>query len=239
MTPSPVPTSLRSLPAGYRAMVIGASGGIGAAFVAALRADPRCADVLALHRRSSPPVDFDRDESVGAAAQVLAEQRFQLVINAAGVLHGDGFMPERRLSDLNPTQMMATFRANTFGPALVIRSFAPLLDRERGVMALLSAKVGSIEDNQLGGWTSYRASKAALNMIVKTAAIELKRTMPKVVLVALHPGTVSTALSAPFRAAQTGRPPALAVAEMLAVLDRLGPGDSGNFLGYDGRRLPW
>lgn len=232
-------TTLGSFPEGYRALVIGASGGIGAAFVATLRADPRCADVLALHRRSPVPIDFDDEASIGAAARALAGQRFGLVVNAAGVLHVAGFKPEKRLGDLNERQLLATFRVNTFGPALVLRHFAPLLDPRRAVLALLSAKVGSIGDNRLGGWYGYRASKAALNMIVKTAAVELARSMPNVVLVALHPGTVDTALSAPFRGAEIGRPPPLAAAQMLAVLDGLVPADSGSFVSYDGARLPW
>lgn len=231
--------TMDSLPEGFRALVIGASGGIGSAFVDALRADPRCGGVDALHRRSIPPIDFADEDSIAAAAQAFADRRFHLVINAAGVLHRDGFMPEKKLADVNQAQLAATFQANTFGPALLIRHFAPRLDRQRGVMAMLSAKVGSIGDNRLGGWLSYRASKAALNMVVKTAAIELARTAPNAVLVALHPGTVDTALSAPFRGAQIGRSPALAAAQMLAVLDGLTPADSGAFVAYDGERLPW
>ena len=105
------------------------------------------------------------------------------------------FLPEKKLASLHYAQLEATFRANTFGPALVLRHFTPLLDRERAIMALLSAKVGSIGDNRLGGWYSYRASKAAMNMMVKTAAIEVARTQPNSVLVALHPGTVNSRLS--------------------------------------------
>jgi NAD(P)-dependent dehydrogenase (short-subunit alcohol dehydrogenase family) len=107
------------------------------------------------------------------------------------------------------------------------------------VFASLSAKVGSIGDNRLGGWYSYRASKAALNMVVKTAAIELRRTHPGAVLAALHPGTVSSALSRPFRGDEIGRDPAAATADMLAALDALGTEDSGGFIAYDSQRLPW
>jgi NAD(P)-dependent dehydrogenase (short-subunit alcohol dehydrogenase family) len=106
-------------------------------------------------------------------------------------------------------------------------------------MALLSAKVGSIGDNRLGGWYSYRASKAALNMMVRTAAIEMHRTHPGAVLAAVHPGTVASALSRPFRGDEIGREPALAAAQMLAALDALQPEDSGSFVAYDGQRLPW
>ena len=237
--PSPMTQTLHSLAAGYRALVIGASGGIGSAFVHALCNDPRCGHVEALHRRSRLPIDFDDEASIATAARALADQRFALIINAAGLLHTHGFMPEKKLGDLNEPQLLATFHANTFGPALVLRHFAPLLQRERGLMAMLSAKVGSIGDNRLGGWYGYRASKAALNMIVKTAAIELQRSAPNAVLVALHPGTVDTALSAPFRGHEIGRPAPLAAAQMLGVLDGLAPADSGSFVSYDGTRLLW
>lgn len=229
-----------SLPDGYRAIVIGASGGIGRAMVDHLEADARCGGVHALHRHSPIPIDFDDEASIGAAATDLqASGPFHLVVNAAGVLHAPGFKPEKRLADLHYAQLKETFRVNTFGPALVVRHFAPLLADDRSIMALLSAKVGSIEDNRLGGWYSYRASKAALNMIVRTAAIELARAKPATVIVALHPGTVATRLSRPFRGDAIGRPADVAAAEMLAVLDALQSPDSGSFVTYDGRRLPW
>ena len=228
------------MPDGYRALVIGASGAIGAALLQHLAADGRCGLALGLHRQSQPAVDFDNEASVGQAAAALAPQGpFHLIVNAAGVLHSDGRMPEKKLGDLGYAQLEATFRANTFGPALVLRHFSPLLDRQRAVLAVLSAKVGSIGDNRLGGWYSYRASKAALNMLVKTAAIELRRSQPQAVLVALHPGTVASGLSRPFKGEQIGRAPDLAAAEMLQALDALGPADSGTFVAYDGQRLPW
>ena len=174
-----------------------------------------------------------------AADALRAGGTFHLIIHAAGVLHGPGFMPEKKLGDLNYAQLEATLRANTLGPALVLRHFVPLLDRQRGVLALLSAKVGSIGDNRLGGWYSYRASKAALNMLVKTAAIEVARSHPQAVLISLHPGTVNTALSQPFRGAQIGRAPHEAAADMLRVLDRLTPYESGGFFSYTGEPLPW
>ena len=148
-------------------------------------------------------------------------------------------MPEKKLSDLNYAQLMDTFRINTFGPAMVLRHFTPLLDPERSAMALISAKVGSIEDNRLGGWYSYRASKAALNMLIKTAAIEVKRSKPQAVLVSLHPGTVNSKLSQPFRGAEIGRPAADAAQDMLRVINQLKPADTGSFYAYDGKPLPW
>jgi NAD(P)-dependent dehydrogenase (short-subunit alcohol dehydrogenase family) len=229
---------MQSLPAGYRALVLGASGGLGAAFVALLQADPRCAEVLALHRRSPVPMDFDDEASIAAAAASVGGP-LHLLINAAGLLHTPGFMPEKQLGDLNADQMLQTLRVNTVGPALLMRHFVPLLAPGRSLLAMLSAKVGSIGDNRLGGWYSYRASKAALNMLVKTAAIEVRRRQPGAVLVTLHPGTVNTGLSRPFRGEQIGRPADQAAAEMLGVLDGLGPDDSGAFVSYSGERLPW
>lgn len=231
---------MSSLPDQFHALVIGASGTIGAAFVDLLATDPRCGAVTGLQRQRAPYLDFaDEDSVAGAAAELAAGPRFHLIINAAGLLHSEAFMPEKRLADLSYAQMQATFQANTFGPALVLRHFVPLLDRERAIMVMLSAKVGSIGDNRLGGWYSYRASKAALNMLIKTAAIEVARSQQNSVLVALHPGTVNSPLSRPFRGETIGRAAQVAAAEMLGVLDTLTPADSGAFRSYDGAQLPW
>lgn len=237
---SPQRLSLESLPEHYRALVVGSSGAIGSAFVQHLRADPRCAHVAELSRSSEPKLDFDDETSVVAAAQALqAQGPFHLIVNAAGMLHSALGLPEKRLAQLNYAQLTETFRTNTLGPALLLAHFTPLLARERAVFALLSAKVGSIADNRLGGWYGYRASKAALNMLVKTAAIEVARKQAHAVLVALHPGTVDSALSAPFRGADIGRTPQEATADMLRVLNGLQPADSGGFFSYNGQALPW
>ncbi len=231
---------MQSFPTGFRALVIGASGSIGAAFCSLLSQDPLCAQVVGLHRQSQPPIDFDDEASIAAAAAQLATSgKFHLIITATGVLHTGQFSPEKRLADLSYAQMEQTFRTNTLGPAMVLRHFAPLLDAQRGVLAVLSAKVGSIEDNRLGGWYSYRASKAALNMLLKTAAIEVKRSNPQAVLVALHPGTVNSQLSKPFRGEQIGRSAQVAAQDMLAVLCALSANDSGRFFSYDAKPLPW
>jgi len=231
---------MTSLPDGCRAVVVGASGGIGRAFVTRLQSDPRVGSVEALHRASAVPIDFDDEPSIEAAARALAEGGpVHLLINAVGVLHTDAFMPDKKFADLDYARLTASFRVNAFGPALLLRHFAPLLARDRSIVALLSAKVGSIGDDRLGGWTAYRASKAALNMIVKNAAIEFARSRPGAIVVALHPGTVDTALSRPFGGERIGRAPDVAAAEMLAVLDGLTATDSGSFVAYDGARLPW
>jgi NAD(P)-dependent dehydrogenase (short-subunit alcohol dehydrogenase family) len=162
--------TLHSLPEGYRALVIGARGAIGAALLDLLRADPRCATALGLHRQSDPALDLLDEAGVAAAARQLTELGpFQLIVNAAGRLHGPGLMPEKKLGDLRLESLQAIFAANTFGPALLLHHFTPLLDRHCGRLAMLSAKVGSIGDNRLGGWYGYRASKAALNMLIRTA----------------------------------------------------------------------
>lgn len=231
---------LQNLRPGFRALVVGGFGGIGAAFVDHLSALPACAEVMALGRSSSPPIDFDREETIASAALAMADRApFDLIVVATGLLHGDGFMPEKKLSQLNYEQMEACFRINAMGPALVVSHFSGLLASERAVMAVLSAKVGSIEDNRLGGWYSYRASKAALNMLLKTAAIEIKRTRPGAALVALHPGTVNTPLSRPFRGAEIGRSPADAVQDLMRVILSVEPHQSGTFIAYDGQSIPW
>ena len=231
--------TMASLGDGYRALVIGASGALGTAFCEQLEQDPRCAGVRALGRRTVPALDLERPETIaGAATELAAEAPYQLIIHAAGLLHRDAIKPEKSFSAIEPEALQAVFQVNTLGPALVLRHFLPLLDPQ-GVMAMLSAKVGSIGDNRLGGWYAYRASKAALNMLIKTAAIELARTRPQSRLLSLHPGTVVSALSQPFRGASSARPADVAADQLLTLIDQLTPADSGHFFAYDGERLPW
>lgn len=220
-----------------KALVIGASGAIGGAFAQLLEEDSRYAEVIRLGRTTEPSLDLTAPQSISEAAAALTPQGpFDLIIVASGILHGEGFMPEKSLEAINLNQLLATFQTNTFGPALVLQQFLPLLTAG-GVFAVLSAKVGSIGDNRLGGWYSYRASKAALNMLIKTVAIETARRWPGKRLVALHPGTVTSNLSRPFR--PQARPPREAAADMLRVLEGLGANDSGGFFSYSGERLPW
>jgi NAD(P)-dependent dehydrogenase (short-subunit alcohol dehydrogenase family) len=228
------------LPKPFNALVIGSSGTIGSSFVKLLESNPSCSKVIGIHRSSLYPINYHHPESIEASANSLvSEGPFQLIINAIGALHSEDWMPEKKLSDLNQAQLAEMFNTNTIGPALTIKYFSKLLDPAHGVMATLSAKVGSIEDNRLGGWYSYRASKAALNMIIKTAAIELTRTKPHVALIALHPGTVNSRLSQPFRGQQIGRDPLEAVQDMFQVLENVRIEDSGSFLTYQGEKLPW
>jgi NAD(P)-dependent dehydrogenase (short-subunit alcohol dehydrogenase family) len=231
--------TLTNLGSNYKALVIGASGTLGQAFCQLLRADANCAGVRELSRSSTPALDLEAPASIAEAAAALAEDGpYQLIVHAAGLLHRDGIAPEKSLAAIEADALQAVFQVNALGPALVLRHFLPLLDKQ-GAMAMLSAKVGSIGDNRLGGWYAYRASKAALNMLIKTAAIELARSKPKARLLSLHPGTVISPLSQPFRGAAAARPAELAAAQMLQVIDRLGPEQSGSFHAYDGQPLPW
>ncbi len=223
-----------------KAIVIGASGGIGTALADAL--ELRGATVTRLSRSSIPPVDLASDASIeAAAAAVASDAPFDLVLIASGILHGDGLAPEKTYRQLDGVALERVFRVNAIGPTVVARHFVPLLrPTGRATFAALSARVGSIGDNRLGGWFAYRASKAALNQIVKTLSIELARTRPDTLVVALHPGTVNTALSAPFqRGLAEGQllTPEASAAHLLDVLDRLGPGDSGGCFDWTGARI--
>lgn len=157
----------------FRALVIGSSGTIGSAFVNLLKTNPSCLEVIGIHRHSEHSIDYQNLESIESCAAALSQMApFQLIINAVGVLHTNKWMPEKRLDDLNSEQLIELMTVNAIGPALTMRHFSRLLDPKNSIMVCLSAKVGSIEDNRLGGWYSYRASKAALNMLIKTTSIE-------------------------------------------------------------------
>ena len=228
------------IPNSFRALVIGSSGTIGSAFMELLEQHPACTKVIGIHRNSANPIDYQDLNTIEEAATALSgEAPFQLIINTIGILHSADWMPEKKLDDLNAEQLQLLMQMNAIGPGLTIKYFSKLLDPANSVMATLSAKVGSIEDNRLGGWYSYRASKAALNMLIKTASIEFSRTKPNTALVALHPGTVNSRLSKPFKGEQIGRPPLDAANDMLTVLLSLSKEDSGSFITYSGERLPW
>ena len=218
------------LPTPFKALVIGSSGAIGQAFLELLSTHPSCERAIGINRNSKISINYFEPDSIELAAQKLSsEGPFQLIIHTIGALHTNQFMPEKKLDDLDSNYMMELMKINAIGPALSIRYFSKLLDPKHSIMVTLSAKVGSIEDNRLGGWYSYRSSKAALNMLIKTASIELSRTQPNTALIALHPGTVNSNLSKPFKGAQIGRTPHLAVKDMLHVIEHIEKEDTGKF----------
>lgn len=235
-----------------QAVVFGASGGIGGAVVARLAADPSIARVYAGSRHISASADaklvpfaFDlTDEASISAAAARVDGPVDLVFVATGMLHRPGGpSPEKALRALDGAAMAELFAVNAIGPALIAKHFAPLLPRDRrSVFAALSARVGSIADNRLGGWHSYRASKAALNMLLVNLAIELRRTHPQAIVAALHPGTVDTGLSAPFQRGVMPKKlfdPARSVNYLLEVLNSLTPEDSGGLFAWDGAHIPY
>jgi NAD(P)-dependent dehydrogenase (short-subunit alcohol dehydrogenase family) len=223
----------------YRALVFGASGGIGGALADALTQDPGCETLIRLGRGSAPRVDIEDEATIASAAAVLAAAGpFDLMIDATGALTLDGFGPEKRLADLNPSRLLRAFAVNAVGPALLLKHFAALLPRQgRCIFGTLSARVGSIGDNRLGGWYGYRASKAALNQLWTCAAIEVARTRPASVLLCLHPGTVATGLSRPFLPNESADTPATCARQLLSVMDSAT--QTAQFLDQNGHSVPW
>jgi NAD(P)-dependent dehydrogenase (short-subunit alcohol dehydrogenase family) len=239
------------------AVVVGARGGVGAAFCRRFEREP---SVRAIHgtsrdaQWSAEPgpgklrkhcLDIVDEDSVRRLAEVLRTEGEapNLVINCTGLLHGDGLGPERTWRELDIDTMRRVFDVNALGVALLVKHLVPLMPRaERSFFATLSARVGSIGDNRLGGWYSYRASKAAQNMLVKTASIEAKRQRRKLVLVALHPGTVDSDLSKPFTTRyEPDRlfTPDFSCERLCEVLSGLGAEDSGGLYAWDGVAIPW
>jgi NAD(P)-dependent dehydrogenase (short-subunit alcohol dehydrogenase family) len=247
-------TFLDSLYSSSNVAVIGASGGIGSAFVELLGNEPRVKQIHAFSRTPLPDssskvcthfIDITREDTVRDAAIRASENGpLDLVLIATGILHQrKSLQPEKKFDDLQAANLTDVFAVNAAGPAIVGKHFLPVLRRDyKTVFAALSARVGSIADNRLGGWASYRASKAALNMLLKTLAIEHARRRPDSIIAALHPGTVTTALSSPF----SGRVPAEklfspqdAAERMSTVIDGLTPADSGGFFAWDGKKIPY
>jgi NAD(P)-dependent dehydrogenase (short-subunit alcohol dehydrogenase family) len=224
------------------AIVFGAGGGIGGALLRALSEAGGHAEVIGFSRASDPPIDLLDEHSLAAAcAFAAARGEIRLAIDATGFLHDERQRPEKSWRDLDPAALARAFSLNAIGPALIMKHLLPLLPREgRSVFATLSARVGSITDNQLGGWYGYRASKAALNQLLRTAAIECRRTRPGAICVALHPGTVETGLSAPFsRSGLEVQTPDEAAARLHAVIEGLQPEDTGGFRDHRGEAIPW
>ncbi|MCC5997017.1 MAG: SDR family NAD(P)-dependent oxidoreductase [Oceanicaulis sp.] len=241
--------TLASLPENYRALVFGAGGGLGGAFVKALKEDPRCGTLNAVSRRrlDIPGVrtltaDFNDPGTIAEAAQsAAADGPLHLVIAATGVLHDEaGLQPEKSWRDLDADRLAELMRINLIGPALIARYTLDHLARhhDKAVWAALSARVGSISDNRLGGWHGYRASKAALNQLIRTLSIELARKAPGAVCIGLHPGTVDTPLSAPFqRNVPEGKlfAPDYSAERLLGVIDAVTPAVTGQVFDWAGQ----
>ncbi|MEM8837558.1 MAG: SDR family NAD(P)-dependent oxidoreductase [Pseudomonadota bacterium] len=250
MLERPYDVDLATFGDGLKVAVFGASGGIGLAVVDALSSNSRVNTIYAFSRQPiaetnpkvvAKPFDIEREETMVTAAEEVGSP--DLVFVATGILHDDaiGLFPEKALRDFNLEDANRVFSINTIGPALIAKHFLPRLSREKKtVFAAISARVGSISDNRLGGWYSYRASKAALNQIIKSAAIEIGRKNKNAICVALHPGTVETGLSAPFKS--NVKPdklfePAWSAACMLNVLNTLTPDQSGRIFAFDGAEI--
>jgi NAD(P)-dependent dehydrogenase (short-subunit alcohol dehydrogenase family) len=261
MSQSPSPASFSSPVA---ALVQGASRGIGLAFVRQLLEqrdagvviatcrNPQGAGVLSTLAEAHPgrlqvyPLDLLEEASIASAAKAVRArvEHLGLLINCAGVLHEPGrLQPERRVADVDADAFVHSVRVNTLGPLLVAKHFQGLFPAsKRAVYASLSARVGSIGDNRLGGWYAYRASKAAQNMVTRNLAIELRRRARGIICVSLHPGTVDTGLSKPFQRGVPGHKlftPEQAAAKLLSVIDSLDGESNGKFYAWDGSEIPW
>ncbi len=225
----------------YKALVIGSSGAIGQAFVQAFNKDSHCSLVETVSRAQGGLFDLNDPATIAAAAsQIAAHGPFHVIVDATGALVIDGIGPEKAMRALRQDSLMNSFQVNAIGPALVLREFAPLLASGRTIYAKLSARVGSIADNKLGGWYGYRASKAALNMLLQTAAIELQRKNPELLVVALQPGTVRSELSKPFAVGiESTLAPEDSVAGMLSALAAIAPRHGAHFIDYRGNEIPW
>ncbi|USE34239.1 SDR family NAD(P)-dependent oxidoreductase [Endozoicomonas sp. SCSIO W0465] len=244
---------LDSFDEGLNVAVIGASGAIGKAMIHLLDQVAKVNRIYAFSRSGvaldpANKTDFQYmdlldESSIANGAEQIADP-LDLVIITTGILHeGESLKPEKCIKDFQPDHFARIFAINTTGPAMVAKYFLPKVARNRkNVFAVLSGRVGSISDNQLGGWYAYRASKAALNMIIKTLAIEIARKNKSSIIVGLHPGTVDSRLSMPF---QSGVPEGklfsadFAAEQLLKVIDQLSPGDSGHMVAWDGERLPF
>ena len=225
-----------SLRSPQSALIIGSSGGIGKAMSALLRGHGVKVTELS---RSRYGLDVTDAASVEQAAKNLSDT-FDLIFVATGGLVIGNDQPEKRIAALDADAMQRQFALNAVGPALCLKHFSPFLPKDRAsVFVVLTAKIGSIEDNRLGGWISYRAAKAAANQIVKTASIELARTRPQAAVIALHPGTVDTAMTKDYAKSHPAQTPKEAAEKMFDVLTSLDPKDTGHFFSYDGSVLPW
>lgn len=245
------------------ALILGASQGIGLGFVKKLLEDNRISKIYATYRQPESAselinltqkhpdkltclsMDITQENQISEIAQHIKNEanKLHLAINCVGILHEGNLQPEKNLRQINSENLLRYFQINSIGSVLLAKHLLPLFrHRETSVFASISAKIGSIGDNNLGGWYGYRASKAALNMLIRTTAIEYKRSSPQTIVVTLHPGTTDTQLSRPF---QSNVPPEKlfsverTVTQLLSVIEELQESDSGQFFSWDGSRLPW
>ena len=232
-------------------VVIGASGALGSEFVKQCADDEKTASVYAFSRSKaefssdkvkSHSIDIEDENSIKSASQIASKDvKIDMVIVATGMLHDDKIMPEKSLKDLSAEKFNKIFSINTIAPALIAKYFLPLLNKERrSIFTAISARVSSISDNRLGGWYSYRASKSALNMVLKNSAIEVKRSNKNAMIVGLHPGTVNSKLSKPFQAGVVSDKlftPQYSVQKMLEVLKEKTPEDSGDLFDFNGIKI--
>ncbi|MCK7459800.1 SDR family NAD(P)-dependent oxidoreductase [Idiomarina aminovorans] len=236
-------------------VVLGAGGGLGRAITQELKKQFPEQRIMALSRQAVEPcnsgqitycqiADYDENSLNDWVSDFKqSDEKLTGVISTIGMLHDDETFPEKKLSDITADNLTKLFSVNAVKPLLILKSFLPILDRKNThFWVQLSAKVGSIEDNYLGGWYAYRSSKAALNMLLKTASIELKRTHKSLAVAAIHPGTTDTRLSAPFQeriSADKLYSPELSAERIVAVVKNLKPEQSGNLWHWDGSRLPF
>ena len=227
--------------------VIGSSGAIGSAFVNHYINDLSVNSIFSFSRSSIGidnnkvkhfSIDIENESSIQNAAKSVEEINFDEIIIASGLLHTNEFGPEKSIKDLKADNILKILNVNTVGPAIIGKHFLPLLNKDnKSVMAFLSARVGSISENKLGGWYAYRASKSALNQVIKTFSIELKRTNPKAIIIGLQPGTVDSELSAPFKRSVSNNKlfsAEYSVSQLLGVIERADESSSGNLISWDG-----
>ena len=227
--------------------VIGSSGAIGSAFVNHYINDLSVNSIFSFSRSSIGidnnkvkhfSIDIENESSIQNAAKSVEEINFDEVIIASGLLHTNEFGPEKSIKDLKADNILKVLNVNTVGPAILGKYFLPLLNKDnKSVMAFLSARVGSISENKLGGWYAYRASKSALNQVIKTFSIELKRTNPKAIIIGLQPGTVDSELSAPFKRSVSNNKlfsAEYSVSQLIGVIERADESSSGNLISWDG-----
>ena len=245
------------------ALIVGANRGIGLGFATKLAQDPNFARIYATYRSQEAAVelldlagqepericclqvDATNEAQIAQATASIREEvdKLHLVVNCVGMLHQDNLQPEKSLKSINSDNLLRYFQINSIPTLSLAKHLLPLFRHdERSILAAISAKVGSIGDNQLGGWYGYRASKAALNMFMRNIALEYRRTSPRTIAVVLHPGTTDTRLSQPFQKnvpANKLFSVERTVAQLLEVIENLEEGDSGQFFSWDGSRLPW